>query len=138
MRRSTIFCSSSGSGCRKFRSCRSKSCRTEHVDSESTDCTLPEGTSLFQAKLAEDDRGRAEAGERRLQQIEAGERIEHIPVRTDIKAERQARQNNQAGKGQNSAIHVHCFSPCYPACETPRLARVQATIRCVSMTPELR
>ena len=52
----------------------------------------------------EDDRRRAKAGERRLQHVGADEGGEPEPIGADKRAQRQAQQHHETGKGHNGAV----------------------------------
>lgn len=61
----------------------------------------------LQPELAEDGRGRAEAGESRLQHVQPDESRQEQPVGADEMCQHEAEQNHGAGDGEDRAIDIH-------------------------------
>src|SRR6185312_16197954 len=59
-----------------------------------------------QAELLENDRRRAESGERRLNHVEPGKGRRQVPVSTDPIAQREAEQDGKSREGENRFVDV--------------------------------
>jgi hypothetical protein len=69
------------------------------------------GFSGLDAELLEDARCRAEARKRCLNQIEADERSEQVPIVGDVVAKSQRHEHDKASKQQHSTIDSHGLFP---------------------------
>src|SRR5690606_609215 len=70
-----------------------------------------EAAAKLDAKLAEDDGGRAEAGDTGLQQVQADEGGQQQPPGREVMREQYAGEGHHSGEGKDGAVEVHGGSP---------------------------